>query len=120
MKLLNCLKCHDIIALRLNVLRKCFCGISEGKYIDQKNVQIKGPARVIGMDNYEYILSLTVNIVPFKTYYRWFPIISRLDQGVELVDNWENNDNNQKPNNDKNNNQKPNSDNKSNENQKTK
>jgi hypothetical protein len=49
-KLLHCLKCGDIVALR-SKLRRCECGASKGKYVDERNAEYEGPARVLGIDN---------------------------------------------------------------------
>lgn len=85
MKLLNCLKCHDIVALQLTV-RSCICGASLGKYCEKGIIgHIKGPARVIGIANPAYKRSLEFPVMPFITQYLWFPIISSKEHNV-IVD----------------------------------
>lgn len=61
MKLLNCLKCNDIVSLTM-ITRLCGCGTSRGKYLnDGLNVIITGEyARTIGIINNEYIISIHV------------------------------------------------------------
>ena len=76
MKLLNCLMCHDVLSLGRET-RKCICGRSAARYRkDGVIAEITGPARLLGMINNEYIVSLKAEIIPYKTTYRWFPIIS--------------------------------------------
>lgn len=53
MKLLNCLRCGDILALRVRKPRTCDCGESSGQYIDKIKVEYEGPARVLGINNYD-------------------------------------------------------------------
>jgi hypothetical protein len=58
-------------------------GSSKGVY--QKNklfVVILGDCRVLGMLNSEYIISLTAPVIPFKTNYKWFPILSEEEHHV--------------------------------------
>lgn len=52
MKLLNCLRCGDIIALRGKV-RTCECGASKGRYVDNINAEYEGPSRLIGINNHD-------------------------------------------------------------------
>jgi hypothetical protein len=76
------LVCHDIKMLT-KTIRKCLCKKSSGRYMsDGLYVENTGPCRVIGMINHEYISSLSVNIIPFKTKYTWFPIISDKENHV--------------------------------------
>ncbi len=82
MKLLNCLKCNDIFAIKSTV-KQCDCGLSKGMYQkDQLNVVIVGECRVLGMLNQEYVTSLTAPIVPFKLIYKWFPILPEAEHHV--------------------------------------
>lgn len=73
MKLLNCLKCHDMVKL-VRDIRSCWCGESQGQYINDLWAEYKGPARIIGMLNPEYEESLIRPIVPYGHDYKWFPI----------------------------------------------
>jgi hypothetical protein len=57
MKLLNCIKCHDIIKLH-NDWRFCVCGKAAGRYLkDGRSAQVYGTGRIVGIDNNEYIKS---------------------------------------------------------------
>lgn len=56
MKLLNCQKCHDIISLGF-IERKCLCGASRGKYINEIVAIYSGPSRILGIRNSEYKVS---------------------------------------------------------------
>ncbi len=63
--------------LTSTITRQCLCGLSSGKYRDDGLcAEFTGPARIIGMLNNEYLSSLNVKVIPFKTYYKWFPILS--------------------------------------------
>lgn len=43
MKLLLCKSCSDVIALGIGKFRKCECGLSSGRYLDDNyNAEIKG------------------------------------------------------------------------------
>jgi hypothetical protein len=86
MKLLNCLACNDVVALASQT-RICGCGVTKGRYLEGDMVAlICGPkARVIGMLNSEYIVSKTVKVVPFRTHFRWFPILSEPQHNVYHV-----------------------------------
>ena len=53
MKLLVCLSCSDVFALRYEE-RACFCGKSRGKYVDKKNAHIEGNSMPIGFDNRDF------------------------------------------------------------------
>jgi hypothetical protein len=46
MKLLHCLACDDVVALRSSSRRSCVCGASRGS-LAQGTAQIIGPCRVI-------------------------------------------------------------------------
>ena len=52
MKLIVCLECSDVTALR-NIPKTCVCGKSGGYYDERTNrsVVVYGPCEVIGMDN---------------------------------------------------------------------
>lgn len=68
MKLLNCLKCNDIIALHTEE-RSCICGQSSGYYLsDVVKAVYSGPARIIGLKNREYDKAKSGN------NYTWFVI----------------------------------------------
>ena len=60
MKLLNCLKCHDIRALVENKFSVCNCGASSGRYINQFEAEYSGPSRILGISNYDYVKSIKV------------------------------------------------------------
>jgi hypothetical protein len=83
MKLLNCLECHSIVNLITNQSRKCFCGKSAGRYRSNGlYAEFTGPARIIGLINSEYKVSLKAPIIPYVTTYKWFPIISNEEYHV--------------------------------------
>jgi len=50
MKLLICLECGDIFSLNRK-LKICSCGKTQGQYIDNLNVEIKGNCKAIGFAN---------------------------------------------------------------------
>jgi hypothetical protein len=86
MKLLNCLKCHDIIALKMSI-RRCLCLKSAGYYQpDGIRAIISGPCRAIGINNTHYKLSLSTPTIPWTTTYAWFPILSDSKHNVEVVE----------------------------------
>jgi hypothetical protein len=89
MKLLNCTRCNDIIALTTKVVRTCACQSSRGAYRDGGVVAVIAgePARVLGMLNSEYVRSMRVPTVPWSTYYRWFPILTQHETGGRLEHN---------------------------------
>ena len=55
MKLIFCQKCYDLIALRLNVRRTCYCGESWGEYSDNDNALIGGKALPVGFTNKSFV-----------------------------------------------------------------
>lgn len=55
MKLILCEKCHDVVALRVDVNRSCECGESGGRYVDDLYAEVWGPCFKLGFSN----LSLT-------------------------------------------------------------
>lgn len=58
MKLLLCTKCSDVVALRTSHERKCECGLSGGKYIDELNAEYWGPSYLLGFANSSLIDAL--------------------------------------------------------------
>lgn len=59
------------------------CGESSGHYdVKGVNAHIRGPARVLGMINREYARSLVDPVIPFRTRYDWFPILSEPNHHV--------------------------------------
>lgn len=92
MKLLHCLDCGDIVALRFKP-RKCLCGKSAGNYKPDGLFAVfschkEGRARIIGMLNSEVQSSVNLPIIPFETSYTWFPIIADGRNHVDFV-SWE-------------------------------
>lgn len=58
MKLLYCPQCHDIVAL-YQEKRSCLCGLSSGKYLDDRvTVKIDGAAIVLGFSNSEFFAAV--------------------------------------------------------------
>lgn len=58
MKLLLCLNCSDVIKLDLEE-RKCKCGETKGKYLDNINAVYSGETAIrLGIDNRSLSLSL--------------------------------------------------------------
>ena len=55
-KLLNCMLCGDVIRLYRST-RYCKCKASSGKHTTQVGVEIKGPARVLGLRQTDYMES---------------------------------------------------------------
>ena len=73
MKLLNCLECHDIVAMQLSE-RHCFCEKSSGQYDDEGHrVTVSGPARILGIRNDVYENSMSG---PLTQNFYWFVISS--------------------------------------------
>jgi len=64
-KLLNCTKCHDIVAL-LSEWRSCRCSESYGRYDGYVDVAVGGPARILCIRNSDY-----KDCVPGKEYTWW-------------------------------------------------
>lgn len=73
MKFLNCLQCNDIVLMYLGGAHVCLCGRSQGTYIDRRQAEYSGPARVLGMLNGEYADSIHTDSTE-KINYRWFVI----------------------------------------------
>lgn len=57
MKLLFCNDCYSVFSLSTQT-KKCDCGRSEGKYIDNLNATYKGNCIPIGFHNNEFINAL--------------------------------------------------------------
>ena len=53
MKLLFCVSCGDVLALK-GQKRSCECGQSSGRYIDQLNAEVSGPCFVLAFLNREF------------------------------------------------------------------
>ena len=58
MKLLFCTKCEDIFRLWIGEIRKCKCGMSQGKYTDNLNAWYSGPTIPLGFGNSTFKLAL--------------------------------------------------------------
>ncbi len=58
MKLIFCNECHDIVNMRYET-RACGCGKSEGKYIDEVELEYSGPCRVLGFTNKSFAAALS-------------------------------------------------------------
>lgn len=52
-KLLHCIHCGDVVRLYTEE-RRCHCGLSRGRYIDDERVLLWGPCRAIGVDTGEW------------------------------------------------------------------
>lgn len=66
MKLIYCIECGDVVALRLES-RKCFCGKSSGQYEDDRlNATYTGPAIPLGFANFSFRKILSC--FPFKAF----------------------------------------------------
>lgn len=57
MKLLVCIKCSDVFSLRKEE-RKCVCGKSKGKYLDNLNAEFSGPCLPLGFANSSFVEAL--------------------------------------------------------------
>lgn len=75
MKILHCLSCRDMVALRLDY-RTCACGKSSGQYAhDGLHAVYEGPARILGMLNPDVKHSeLHPPTEPFVQNFKWFVI----------------------------------------------
>lgn len=75
MKLLHCLECNDIVRLTREP-RTCGCGAAEGYYLpDGLHVEYSGLARILGMLNGEWRMSLLFPPErPFEQDFKWFVI----------------------------------------------
>lgn len=51
MKLLLCLTCSDIRALRSKGVTTCECGKTKGRYVDSINAEWNGQGLILGFDN---------------------------------------------------------------------
>jgi hypothetical protein len=58
MKLLFCNDCLSVFSLSPNIIKKCDCGNSEGKYSDNLNAVYKGNCIPLGFHNTEFINAL--------------------------------------------------------------
>jgi len=59
MKLLMCLKCGDVFNLTRND-KRCGCGETSGKYIDNLNADISGNCQPIGFANGSFRTSIMI------------------------------------------------------------
>ena len=57
MKFIFCTDCHDIVRLRRE-LRKCGCGKSKGRYIDDLHAEIQGKSVPIGIEGDSFAAAL--------------------------------------------------------------
>lgn len=62
MKLLLCIKCSDVVALRSSQERTCECGLCGGKYVDDLNAEYWGPAYLLGFANSSLVSALRLQI----------------------------------------------------------
>lgn len=51
MKLLYCSSCKDIVNLIQGADRKCYCGASSGRYVNQLDAVLRGPCVPLGIGN---------------------------------------------------------------------
>lgn len=58
MKLILCEKCSDVVALKVDVVRNCFCGLSGGRYVDELNAEVWGPCFKLGFANSSLVAAL--------------------------------------------------------------
>lgn len=58
MKLILCEKCSDVVALKVNASRSCFCGLSGGRYLDDLNAEVWGPCFKLGFANPSLVAAL--------------------------------------------------------------
>lgn len=58
MKLILCEKCSDVVALKVNIDRSCFCGLSGGRYIDTLDAEVWGPCFKLGFANFSLVKAL--------------------------------------------------------------
>lgn len=74
-KLLNCLRCGDVVRLYRHT-RYCKCKASEGKYVGQYSVEFSGPARILGIEALGYQdapVSNEVNLSKLKAR-KWYVV----------------------------------------------
>lgn len=62
MKLLYCLFCQDIIRLRFNEEKECYCGETRGKYIDKLNAVYSGAGIPLGIQNSSFLTAVEGNM----------------------------------------------------------
>jgi len=91
MKLIYCRVCHDIVKLRFQEYRTCWCTASGGKYTDRLHVEIDGEAVPLGILNESFRTALSkqpdVGLGPdFKAFVieRNCTTISRTDRPKRL------------------------------------
>jgi len=65
MKLLLCVECSDIFSLRHDE-RRCLCGKSHGRYVDDLNAEIGGPSMPIGFSNQSFIAAIQMQRIEDK------------------------------------------------------
>jgi hypothetical protein len=51
-KMLHCLECGDLVRL-YRAPRRCHCGRSTGRYVNDTHVALVGPCRALGIDSGE-------------------------------------------------------------------
>ena len=63
MKLFYCKSCSDVVRLK-KTLKKCDCGKSWGRYLDNINAEIGGNAIALGFSNSSFVEALSSNPSP--------------------------------------------------------
>jgi len=70
MKLLACTSCFDMFALTREK-RTCACKKTTGQYVDDTNVSVSGPAKVLGIHNSAFLRAI---ILPGSMDFKIFTI----------------------------------------------
>lgn len=65
MKMVMCLDCNDVFNI-IHQERKCFCGKTSGKYIDNLNIEIKGNCVPIGIHNTKLFQAIAMQKIEDK------------------------------------------------------
>lgn len=80
MKLLHCVACNDVLALRPEA-RICACGESSGRYMDEVQAEYHGPSRILGLLNNE----ITQSLREPSPRYNWF-VIAEDSESIHRTD----------------------------------
>lgn len=88
MKLLFCNSCQSIFSLSFTE-KKCDCGETSGKYIDDRNAIFSGNAMMIGFDNTEFREALGFKGLSFKAFTIKEPCFTfKRSEESELIDSY--------------------------------
>lgn len=65
MKLILCNECSDVFSLKMEE-KRCTCGKSHGRYVDNLNAEIGGPCTPLGFANWSFKRALQMQRIEDK------------------------------------------------------